>query len=68
MIFSCGETWEVKKKRLNSWHRFFVIFPRHIDDKDGKRICAALQYVERKGRITGGFMDAWWEWEYRLPK
>jgi len=58
MIFSCGETWEAKKARLEQWHDFFVLWPRTVGEENGRYKCVWLQTVERKRRFndwTGDF-------------
>ena len=63
MIFSCGENWRTRKVRLEHWHDFFPLWPRTVEVKDGKNICAWLEMIERKGEYFG-FSD-YWLWEYR---
>lgn len=59
MIFSCSETWESEKNRLESWHPFFTLIPRTVGKKNGKYICAWLEWIERKGIWVSG-----WDWVY----
>jgi hypothetical protein len=61
MKFDCGETWEEKKARLSSWHRFFAWRPVYIADHD----CRWLEWVERKGEYCSSWYESWWDWEYR---
>ena len=65
MKYSCGETWEVTKQRLTNWHPFFALFPRTIGAKDGKYICAWLEWIERRGELSVDCCENWWSWEYR---
>lgn len=53
MIFSCGETWEAKKARLEQWHDYFILWPRTIGEENGRYKCVWLQTVERKGHYYG---------------
>ena len=68
MIFGCGETWLSKKNRLEKWHPFFCLLPRTVDVVDGRRICAWLMWVERRGEygVMLGDLFYQWRWEYRL--
>ena len=66
MIFSCGETWDAERARLSAWHKFFVLWPRTIGEKDGRYRCVWLQPVERRGTYCGVYFG--WEWEYRLSE
>lgn len=65
MKFDCGETWEEKKARLESWHKFFAILPRRVAVHD----CRWLETIERRGTsYLGGFYETLWHWDYRAPK
>jgi hypothetical protein len=73
MIFSCGETYEVKHarqqsaiKRLKQWHDFFPLVPRTVGEENGCHVCAWLQTIQRKGYLHIGFEIDWWSWEYRV--
>lgn len=55
MRFSCGRTNEQKAAdrevwlaQQNEWHKVFLLRPRTLEEKDGKKICYWLQWVERK--------------------
>jgi hypothetical protein len=66
MIFSCGETWEARRARLEDWHDFFPLLPRSVAETDGRHVCAWLQTIERKGKFWADWADYSWNWEYRL--
>lgn len=70
MEFSCGLTQEEKDKCDSEWHNFFPIFPRTIATKDGKKLCAWLQTIQRRaGRIAYYYYDGRSVvWEYRRKK
>lgn len=60
MKFDCDK-WKYKYE----WHRWFAWYPVKVAEHD----CRWLEYVDRKGElICGGFGDAFWNWEYRLPQ
>ena len=61
MKFDCGEEWVEKKKRLETWHRFFCLWPRKLGPHD----CRWLEWVERKGTCSYGLGGGCWSWEYR---
>jgi hypothetical protein len=57
MRFDCGETWEEKRTRLGTWHRWFAWHPVRISDHD----CRWLEVVERSAYFYGSY----WQWYYR---
>ena len=66
MKLDCGETFEAKEERLMQWHPFFAFLPRRIGVRDGRKICAWLEVIER--RATGSYYNWPFEgfiWEYR---
>ena len=65
MRFNCGDSYIVWTTRLTNWHPFFALFPRKIGEKDGKDICAWLEWIERKGKFVSSYGDSGWVWEYR---
>lgn len=66
MKFNCGETWEAKKERLGKWHPVFLLFPKTMEERNGKYVCYWLTFIE--GRASwDGFWDRW-HWEYRLKQ
>lgn len=80
MIFSCGDTAETEEQKRNAviaaraqWHPFFALMPRTIGEKNGKHICAWLQWIERRcvkePRYIGHYDSGMWtapEYEYRV--
>ena len=55
MIISCGKSNQQKSKeykeyleQVAKWHDYFIVWLRHIDNKNGRKRCACLQTVERK--------------------
>ena len=85
MIFSCGETNGARAERQQAeysawlekhsqWHPCFALWPRRIAVLNGKKVCAWMEIVERKGEwrnskchnIDGYSYDGQvWGWEYR---
>lgn len=63
MIFECGETQDAREKRLRDWHPFFALWPRTIEEKDGRKICAWLQWIERRALWQDYVFG--WTWQYR---
>lgn len=62
MIFDCGETWQQKKSRLGAWHNYFAWLPRTVKIQDGRRYCAWLETIQRRGEYNS--LGYFW-WEYR---
>lgn len=58
MKFDCGESWLVKKARLERWHPWFAWFPVRIGNHD----CRWWETIERKGEYSD---TCGWEWEFR---
>lgn len=65
MRFDCGETWKAKLERLEDWHDFFPLWPRTIKTEGGRKQCAWLETIQRKGTFQMMWIDSWWDWEYR---
>jgi hypothetical protein len=62
MKFDCGETCQERRERLETWHRFYAIWPRRIDSHD----CRCFEWIERKGIfMIFDWEDCYWIWEYR---
>lgn len=68
MIFDCGEVWDAKVERLGKWHPFFPWFPRQVDVVNGRAVCVAFQWIERRGVYVDGLRHSYWAWHYRLPE
>lgn len=66
MRFSCGETDEMRKARLEQWHPFFALWPRYISTEVGV-VGIWLETIERKGIYWEGNYAGGegWTWEYR---
>lgn len=68
MIFSCGPTYEERSERRKRWHRFFPLFPRTLEVRDGKCICVCWQWIERSGWWVPEYEGGHMHWEYRIPQ
>lgn len=76
MKFSCGRTNAQKTKdykeylaRCKEWHKVFLLWPKTIEEKDGRKICYWLQTVERKMVREARFVHEFVlpaEYEYRV--
>lgn len=64
MKFDCGETAQARQARIQKWHPFFVLFPRTVKEENGRKICAWMETIERRGYWIGYPLFVW-EWEYR---
>lgn len=67
MILDCGETRESRIAKLEGWHGHFAWWPVLVDVVDGRRKCAWLETVERRGVLVweDPYGQNGWHWHFR---
>ena len=66
MKWTSKHNWERKKKRLESWHRWFAWRPILIDVlADNRKTYIWLGFIWRRGRYCPGWNRGYWDWEYK---